>query len=74
MFNLVLAHVNNFQDIYAIENRLDFVFIDDKSLQRRRKFVGERDFRSRGGTWIFSGWVCAARDSKLAPRSKKKFL
>ena len=24
-----------------------------------------------GGTWVFFGWVCAARDSKLAPRSKK---
>ena len=27
----------------------------------------------RGGTWVFFGWVCAARDSKLAPRSKKNF-
>ena len=26
-----------------------------------------------GGTWVFFGWVCAARASKLAPRSKKKF-
>ena len=26
-----------------------------------------------GGTWIIFGWVCAARDSKLAPRSKKNF-
>ena len=24
-----------------------------------------------GGTWVFFGWVCAARDSKLASRSKK---
>ena len=24
-----------------------------------------------GGTWVFFGWVCAARDSILAPRSKK---
>ena len=24
-----------------------------------------------GGTWVCFGWVCAARDSKLAPRSKK---
>ena len=24
-----------------------------------------------GGTWLFFGWVCAAWDSKLAPRSKK---
>ena len=23
------------------------------------------------GTWVFFGWVCAARDSKLVPRSKK---
>ena len=22
-----------------------------------------------GGTWVFFGWVCATRDSKLAPRS-----
>ena len=43
MFNLVLAHVNNF-GIYFIENKLDFVSFDDKNLQRRRKFVGERDF------------------------------
>ena len=27
----------------------------------------------RGGTWVFFGWACAARDSKLAPRSKKNF-
>ena len=28
---------------------------------------------SRGGTWVFFGWVCASRDSKLAPLSKKNF-
>ena len=26
-----------------------------------------------GDTWVFFGWVCAARESKLAPRSKKNF-
>ena len=26
-----------------------------------------------GGAWAFFGWVCATGDSKLAPRSKKKF-
>ena len=26
-----------------------------------------------GGTWVFFGWICAARDSKLAPRSKNNF-
>ena len=25
------------------------------------------------GAWVFFGWVCAAQDSKLAPRSKKNF-
>ena len=43
MLNLVLAHVNTF-GVYFIENKLDFVSFDDKNLQRRRKFVGERDF------------------------------
>ena len=28
---------------------------------------------ARGGTWVFFGWVCAAQDSKLAPRSGKNF-
>ena len=23
-----------------------------------------------GGSWVFLGWVCAARATKLAPRSK----
>ena len=26
-----------------------------------------------GGTWVFFGRVCAAWDSKLAPRSRKNF-
>ena len=43
MLNLVLAHVNTL-GVYFIENKLDFVSFDDKNLQRRRKFVGERDF------------------------------
>ena len=29
--------------------------------------------RGGGGPWVFFGWVSAARDSKLAPRSKKIF-
>ena len=24
--------------------------------------------KSGGGTWVFFGWACAARDSKLAPK------
>ena len=42
MFNM--AHADYFQDIYIIETKLDFVSFNDKNLQRRRKFVGERDF------------------------------
>ena len=30
-------------------------------------------WRPGEGTWVFFGWVCAARDSKLIPRSKKNF-
>ena len=26
-----------------------------------------------GGTWVYLGRICAARGSKLAPRSKKNF-
>ena len=33
----------------------------------------QTEFLARGGTWIIFGWVGAARDSKLAPRSKKHF-
>ena len=33
----------------------------------------QTDIEARGGTWVFFGWVCAARDSKLAPRSGKNF-
>ena len=28
--------------------------------------------KAGGGAWVFFGWVCAAWDSKLAPRSKNK--
>ena len=30
--------------IHVIQTKLDFVSFDDKNLQRRREFVGERDF------------------------------
>ena len=36
--------LNNFFRVYVIETKLDFVSLDDKNLQRRRKIVGERDF------------------------------
>ena len=31
--------------IFIIETKLDFVSFNDKHLQRRRKFVAERDFQ-----------------------------
>ena len=42
------------------------------------QFLSDTDFPSLrnwpgGGTWVFFGWLCAARDSKLAPLSKTKF-
>ena len=33
MFNVVLAHVDNFQAVYVIETKLDFVSFDDKNFK-----------------------------------------
>ena len=35
--------------------------------------IEEQNPRGGGGPWVFFGWVCAAQDSKLAPRSKNNF-
>ena len=35
------------------------------------RFVTNNISLRGGGTWVFFGWVCAARDTKLAPCSKK---
>ena len=44
MFNVVLAHVDYFQDILRYRNQAGiFFFLDDKTIQRR-KFVSESDF------------------------------
>ena len=43
LFNAILARVDYFQDIYY-RNQAGFVSLNDKNLQRRRKFVAERDF------------------------------
>ena len=37
MFNVVMARIDYFQDIYIIETKLDFVSVNDKNLQRRRR-------------------------------------
>ena len=44
-----------------------------RALQTSRVFnLDKTCLQARGGgTWIIFGWVCAAQDSKLAPRSKK---
>ena len=45
MFNVALAHHDYFQDtVNVIETKLDFVSFDNKNLQRRQKFVDQRDF------------------------------
>ena len=46
------------------------LFLDQNEARRTEKSFCEAGPRG-GGTWVFFGWVCAARDSKLAPRSKK---
>ena len=45
----------------------------EETLRELNLEYNERIFEARGGTWVFFGWACAARDSKLAPRSKKNF-
>ena len=42
-------------------------------LQNAKQIPNQVVVARGGGTCVFFGWVCAARDSKLAPRSKKKF-
>ena len=41
------------------------------SFKRQSCEMQETRAAAQGGTWVFFGWVCAPRDSKLAPRSKK---
>ena len=41
--------------------------------KKKDNFKQQGGFLPGGGTWVFFGWVCAARDFKLAPRSKKNF-
>ena len=45
----------------------------EEELRYQARFDREVDVNPGGGTWVFFGWVCAPRDSKLAPRSKNKF-
>ena len=42
MFALVLAHINNFQDI-CCRKQAGFFSFDDKNLQTRLKLVSEHD-------------------------------
>ena len=44
---------------------------DDVVFQVTAKIPNKEYTDPGGGTWVFFGWVCAARDSKLAPRSKQ---
>ena len=77
---LFLTHSLFFSDIPGSQP----LFHSDFFIQHARKSTIQRPFRflgysfmlrlryiRGGGTWVLFGWVCAARDSKLAPRSKK---
>ena len=44
-----------------------------KKIELTFKLQRTANSRGGGGPLVFFGWVCAARDSKLAPRSRKKF-
>ena len=57
----------------GVQNRLDSAGIDFKAVPGLSELCAEDPGGGGGGTWVFFGWVCAARDSKLAPRSKKNF-
>ena len=41
------------------------------SEHRTNHLNNEKPRGGGGATWVFFGWVRAARESKLAPRSKK---
>ena len=45
-------------------------FVNAKSHARGKPGSARRVLDTGGGTWVFFGLVCVARDSKLAPRSK----
>ena len=56
MFNVVLAHLDYFQDtVDVIETKLEFVSFDDKNLQRRRKFVNWPTWLSHTKLLYWSG-------------------
>ena len=63
----------------VFESQIEFITIEDQYKTSvfeqivRRYIIRRPTAPGGGGTWVFFGWVCAARDSKLAPRSKKNF-
>ena len=64
------VHTNAFSEVCV------FIIIENESINSSPHYCFDAFLtvpRRGGGTWVFFGWVCAARDSKLAPRSKKKF-
>ena len=70
----ILPLQGSFQDALGVDDSVRY------RCNRRRLYLTEEHLirwkfclagKSRGGTWVFFGWVCAARDPKLAPRYKK---
>ena len=80
--NIAVLDVYGFQTCFgsaasAFEN-IELAYIhsalkENFSVTLRKCMVPSPSRSPGGGTWVFFGWVCAARDSKLAPRSKKNF-
>ena len=65
MFNVVLGHLDYFQDaVDVIETKLDFVSFDDKNLQRWQKFVGQRDFPIQNSYTGQVQYLSYSRDQK----------
>ena len=60
--------------IYPVNQRLNQPLVEPFENNLKQNSSIKWLFPGGGDTWVFFGWVCAAQDSKLAPRSKKKKL
>ena len=68
---ILLAKLDNYGIRGVINSWFRSYLTDRKQTTKVNNIVSEAE--TRGGTWVFFGRVCAARNSKLSPLSKKKF-
>ena len=68
MLGAVTFHGKTYTNVFPFVSRSNGLITRLFKLPARLKDLVAR---GGGGTWVFFGWVYAARDSKLAPRSKK---